>query len=97
MQYVTIPGAPNGLLVNDIDTENSEHEGLWKVSYVFNETPYVVTCLEFARRTDAERAKVAIESIVDWTLPPKQVAAQLRKNGWTSQTVRQRMVEAMQW
>lgn len=97
MPYVALPGAPNGLLVNDIDTVNNEHDGLWKVSYVHEETPHVLSELAFVRRQDAERAKAAIEPLVDWTLPITEVTAQLRENGWSRQSLKQRMAEAMQW
>ena len=97
MQYATVPGAPNGLLVNDIATGNEEHDGLWKVSYVHDETPYVLSDLAFVRRSDAERARAAIAPIVDWTRPMDDVIAQIRQHGWTRKMVRQMMLEALQW
>jgi hypothetical protein len=97
MEYATVPGAANGLLVNQLDTVNSEHDGLWKVSYVFEEVPHALPGVAFARRTDAERAKAALEPIINWTLSPDQVIEQLRQNGWTRQSVLQRMVESIQW
>jgi hypothetical protein len=97
MQHISLYGAPNGLLVNKIDTEKSEHDGLWKVSLVYDETPYALTEVAFARRLDAVRAKAAIEPLADWTLPPRQIALQLREKGWTRQAVTQLMAEAIQW
>jgi hypothetical protein len=97
MKYVTLPGTPNGLLVNNIDTPDPDHNGLWKVSYVFEETPHALSRVVFVRRTDAERAKAAIETLIDWTLPPAEVIAQLRREGWTPQSLTQRMAESVQW
>lgn len=97
MRYITVHGVPNGLLVNNIDTEKNEHDGLWKVSYVFEETPQALSDVVFARRVDAERAKAAIEPLVDWTLPPRQVLLQLRESGWTREALQQLMAEAIQW
>lgn len=97
LRYLTLQGVPNGLLVNDIDTLNSAHDGLWKVSYVHEETPHALSDVVFARRVDAERAKVAMEPLVDWTLSPPQVVLQLRENGWTRGALLQLMAEAIQW
>ena len=97
MKYLTLPGTPNGLLVNDLDTPNPKHNGLWKVSYVFEETPYAISGVVFARRTDAERARAVIEPLVDWTLSPQEVFVQLRQAGWTPQSLTQHMAEAVQW
>lgn len=97
MPYISLPGAPNGLLVNDLDTTNDDHDGLWKVSYVFDEMPYLLSPIAFVRRQDAERAKAAIEPLADWTLSMPQVMAQLKANGVTRQIIVQQMAEAMQW
>ena len=97
MEYITLPGTPNGLLVNDINTPNPDHDGLWKVSYVCEETPYALSRIVFARRQDAERAKAAIEPLVDWTLSLHEVIAQLRQAGWTADSITQRMAESVQW
>ena len=97
MEYITLPGTPNGLLVNDLNTTNPDQNGLWKVSYVFEETPYALSRVVFARRTDAERAKGAIEPLVDWTLSFSEVIAQLRQEGWTPDSLTQRMAESIQW
>ena len=66
-EYIRLPGRPNGLLVNDLDTNNAKHHGLWKVSHVYDETPAVISDLAFAPRRDAEMAKAAIEGEADWT------------------------------
>lgn len=97
MEYITLPGTPNGLLVNDLDTANPDQNGLWKVSYVFEEIPYALSSVVFARRTDAERAKAAIEPLADWTLSFSEVIVQLRQAVWTPDSLTQRMAESIQW
>ena len=94
---MTLPGASNGLLVNDLNSPIRDHDGLWKVSYIFEETPYVISKLAFVRRIDAERARAAIEPIVDWTQSPKAVIAELRSRGWSPASRTQRLAESMQW
>ena len=97
MRYISLQVVPNGLLVNDIDTENRAQNGLWKVSYVHDETPYALSDVVYVRRADAERAKAAIEPLIDWTVPPQEVVLQLREKGWTRGTFMQLMAESMQW
>lgn len=97
MDYVRLPGVLNGLLVNDINSENEEHDGLWKLSYVFDETPYLLSTVSFVRRHDAERAKAAVESLVDWSGTPSEVRNQLEKRGITRRKFNQLMAESIQW
>lgn len=97
MQYITLPGVPNGLHVNDLPTVDRSHDGLWKVSHVYDETPRALSGVVFARRTDAERAKAALDSIVDWSDSPREVVKRLREKGWTQRAVTQLMAESVQW
>lgn len=96
-EYLTLPGQPNGLLVNDYGTGDPTQDGMWKVSYVSDETPYCLTRFAFARRSDAERARAAIQGVVDWNVPMPELIAQLREGGWNRQSISQMMIEAMQW